>query len=87
MLKEDIVKTYSPLIQRVLKENNCKILKEEKQYCIHLKLKDANGKVIKEEDLTPCGTKKEMQEKKKQLEEVSPEDSQHNRNFYSIKEL
>ena len=87
MLKEDIVKTYSPLIQRVLKENNCKILKEEKQYCIHLKVKDANGKVIKEEDLTPCGTKKEMQEKKKQLEEVSPEDSQHNRNFYSIKEL
>lgn len=62
-------------------------LHEDAQYCIHLKVKDENGKVVKEEDLTPCGSKKEMEEKKKQLEEVSPEDSHHNRNFYSIKRL
>ena len=87
MLEEDIVKTYSPLVHKALKEHNCKIIKEEKQYCIHVKVKDSNGKVVKEEDLTPCGTKKEMEEKKKQLEDVSPEDSHHNRNFYSLKQL
>ena len=62
-------------------------LKEEAQYCVHLKVKDENGKIVKEEDLTPCGTKKEMEETKKHLEEVSPEDSHHNRNFYSLKRL
>ena len=85
MLEEDIVKNYSTLVKRVLKENNCKILKEEDLYCIHLKVKDENGKVIKDVDLDTCGSKKEMEEKKKQLEEVSPEDSYHNRNFYSLR--
>ena len=87
MLKEDVIKTYSFLVSKVLKEHDCKILKEEKLYCVHLKVKNANGKVIKEEDLTPSGTKKEIEELKKHLEEVSPEDSHHNRNFYSIKQL
>jgi len=53
-------------------------------YCLHLIVKDSNGKILKDEDIE-CGSKKEMDEKKKHLEEVSPEDSHHNRNFYSVR--
>ena len=88
MLEEDIVKTYTLLVRKVLKENNCQILKEEKVYGLFVVVKDPNtGKIVKDKEKLEAGSKKEMEEKKKHLEEVSPEDSHHNRNFYSIKEL
>ena len=79
MLEEDIIKEYTSLVE--------KVLQEEKLYGLFVVVKDANGKIVKDKEKLDNGSKKEMEEKKKHLEEVSPEDSNHNRNFYSIKEL
>lgn len=56
-------------------------------YALHLKVIDANtGKINKIERIF-VGSKKECDVKKKQLEDASPEDANHNKNVYKVSKV
>ena len=56
-------------------------------YSLHVKVLDTHsGRPIKV-DRIMVGSRKECMDKKKQLEETSPEDSYHNRNVYTVSKV
>lgn len=64
-------------------------LEEEKKdvHGLYLTVRDKDGKIVKAEQRIEVGTKEEMEEMKKHLEEVSPEDASGNKNEYVVRQI
>jgi len=85
--KQEHEKSHYPLVAYKTKKNES--LKEgaDDVYSLHVKVLDTHsGRPIKI-DRIMVGSRKECMDKKKQLEETSPEDSYHNRNVYTVSKV
>lgn len=64
------------------------ITEDEKLFAVYLKVVNPKtGDIIKDKHVVQRGSKADCEKAKKELEEVSPEDSYHNRNIYTVGEF
>lgn len=89
MIDDMVEKKDEKLSKKKIKEDKKEEVMAEDYdvYALHLKVIDSNtGKINKIERIF-VGSKKECDAKKKQLEDASPEDANHNKNVYKVSKV